>query len=79
MEGSSSKLNNEKVDGDATAVHTTELGQDDIKPDLENQKQVAEQQDGLPAPIEIPDGGWMAWATVIGAYVVGFLLCDSVG
>jgi hypothetical protein len=38
-------------------------------PDLEKQRQEAieEQKDGLPAPIEIPDSGFMAWSTVFGA------------
>jgi hypothetical protein len=38
-------------------------------PDLEKQREEAieEQKDGLPAPIEIPDGGIMAWGTVFGA------------
>lgn len=38
-----------------------EKGNDDIE------KQINQQRDGLPAPIEIPDGGFMAWATVVGA------------
>jgi hypothetical protein len=47
-----------------TAVHTP-----DVASDLEKQHQEAieEQKDGLPAPIEIPDGGIMAWSTVFGA------------
>jgi hypothetical protein len=37
----------------------------ETKDDIENQ--IKEQRDGLPAPIEIPDGGFKAWATVLGA------------
>lgn len=53
----------EAVD-ERTAVHTPEPSTD-----LEKQRQeiIEEQKDGLPAPIEIPDGGIMAWATVFGA------------
>jgi len=45
-----------------TAVHTP-----DLNPDLEKQRQeiIEEQKDGLPAPIEIPDGGIKAWATYL--------------
>jgi hypothetical protein len=41
----------------------------DEKRGLDIEKAIKEQQDGLPAPIEIPDGGWLAWRTVFGAYV----------
>jgi hypothetical protein len=36
---------------------------------IDIEKAINEQRDGLPAPIEIPDGGWLAWRTVFGAYV----------
>jgi len=53
-----------------TAVPTPERA-DSIngKQDQDLEKAIAEQRDGLPAPIEIPDGGWKAWLTVIGACV----------
>lgn len=58
----------EAVD-ERTAVHTPEPSTD-----LEKQRQeiIEEQKDGLPAPIEIPDGGIMAWATVFGAWCILF-------
>ncbi len=53
---------------DETAVATPERANSsngDGKDDVE--KGIADQRDGLPAPIEIPDGGWKAWLTVLGA------------
>ncbi|PVF96839.1 MFS general substrate transporter [Serendipita vermifera] len=67
----------ETVD-EKTAVHTpshsnrqshaidSEARQTDIE------KAIKEQQDGLPAPIEIPDGGRAAWLTVFGAWCILF-------
>lgn len=53
---------------DRTAVPSIiENEKNEKKGDVENQVVIEEQKDGLPAPIEIPDGGVMAWATVTGA------------
>ncbi|PVF96842.1 MFS general substrate transporter [Serendipita vermifera] len=56
-----------------TAVHTPDHTKEiDEKRGLDIEKAIKEQQDGLPAPIEIPDGGWMAWRTVFGAWCILF-------
>ena len=56
-----------------TAVPTPERVESvDEKREQDLEKAIAEQKDGLPAPIEIPDGGWKAWLTVFGAYAFGF-------
>jgi hypothetical protein len=47
-------------------------GVDSEKRQADIEKAIKEQQDGLPAPIEIPDGGTAAWLTVFGAYVYLF-------
>ncbi|KIM24492.1 hypothetical protein M408DRAFT_331736 [Serendipita vermifera MAFF 305830] len=58
---------------DRTAVPTPERVESvDEKQDRDIEKAVAEQKDGLPAPIEIPDGGWKAWLTVLGAWCILF-------
>jgi MFS transporter, MCT family, solute carrier family 16 (monocarboxylic acid transporters), member 10 len=51
-----------------TAVATPErVNSVNESQDRDLEKAIAEQKDGLPAPIEIPDGGWKAWLTVVGA------------
>jgi hypothetical protein len=51
-----------------TAVPTPEqVDSVNEKQDRDLEQAIAEQKDGLPAPIEIPDGGWKAWLTVLGA------------
>ena len=50
-----------------TAVPTPERVESMNGKEKDIEKAIAEQQDGLPALIEIPDGGWKAWLTVIGA------------
>ena len=53
---------------DKTAVGTPErVDSRDEKRALDIEKAIAEQQDGLPAPVVAPEGGLKGWLTVIGA------------